>query len=90
MDTCGVCVCDVDENSYLPRCQALCPVLHKYFVFVFWLCRVFVAVHGLSLVVASGSCYSWLQLQGLLIAVASLVTEHGLQACGLSSYNTLA
>ena len=42
----------------------------------FWLHWVFVAVRGLSLVVASGG-YSSLQC-GLLIVVASLVAEHGL------------
>ena len=39
------------------------------FVFIFGCCWVFVAVHGLSLVV----------VRGLLIAVASLVAEHRLQ-----------
>ena len=37
---------------------------------------VFAAVHGLSLVVASGA--TLLAVQGLLIAVASLVLEHKL------------
>ena len=40
----------------------------KIFIYLFWLCWVFVAVHGLSLVAAPG----------LLIAVASLVAEHRL------------
>ena len=38
---------------------------------------VFVATHGLSLLVASGG-YSLAVLHGILIAVASLVMEHGL------------
>ena len=42
----------------------------------FWLCWVFVAAHGLSLLAESGG-YS-LVLRGLLIAVASLVAEHRL------------
>ena len=42
----------------------------------FWLRWVFVAVHGLSLVAASGG-YSSVVCR-LLIAVASLVAEHGL------------
>ena len=43
------------------------------------------AVHGLSLVAASGgySLLLFVAAHGLLIAVASLVAEHGLQACGL-------
>ena len=43
----------------------------------FWLCWVFVAAHGLSLVVASRG-YSSVVVHRLLIAVASLVAEHGL------------
>ena len=50
----------------------------------FWLCWVFVAAHGLSLVAASGGCslvaasggYSLVAIQGLLIVVASLIAEH--------------
>ena len=50
------------------------------FIYLFWLHWVFVAVHGLSLVVASGGCSSLqcVGFSGLLIAVASLVAEHGL------------
>ena len=44
----------------------------------FWLCWVFIAAGGLSLVAASGGCSSLRCTQGLLIAVASLVVEHGL------------
>ena len=51
------------------------------FIYLFWLCWVFVAARGLSLVAASRG-YSSLpckgfSLQGLLIEVASLVAEHG-------------
>ena len=42
------------------------------YLIYFWLRWVFIAVRGLSLVVASGG------LHGLLIAVASLVAEYGL------------
>ena len=42
-----------------------------------WLCRVFLAVCGLSLVVASGG-YSLVEVHRLLIAVASLAAEHSL------------
>ena len=43
----------------------------------FWLHWVFVAVHRLSLVVASGG-YSSVVVRGFLIAVASLVVEYGI------------
>ena len=46
------------------------------YLFIYWLCWVFVAAHGLSLVVASRG-YS-VAVRGLLIAVASLVADHGL------------
>ena len=56
-------------------------VIHNFFKFIYfiylWLCWVFVAMHGLSLVAASRG-YSLLRLHGLLLAVASLVAEHGL------------
>ena len=42
-----------------------------YVLFIyFWLCWVFIATHGLSLVVESGA-YSSLVVRGLLTAVAS-------------------
>ena len=50
--------------------------LINLFIYYFLLCSVFVAVHGLSLAVAS-RCYS-VAVCGLLIVVASLVVEHGL------------
>ena len=43
----------------------------------FWLLWVFVAVRGLSLVAVSGG-YSFIVVHRLLIAVSSLVAEHGL------------
>ena len=50
----------------------------KIYLFIyFWLRWVSVVVRGLSLVAASGG-YSSLRCRGLLIAVASLVAEHGL------------
>ena len=51
-----------------------------YFIYLFiyiWLCWVFVAVRGLSLVVVSRGLFFDV-VCGLLIAVASLVAEHGL------------
>ena len=47
-----------------------------FFKIYFWLRWVFVALRGLSLLAASGG-YS-VAVRGLLIAVASLVAEHGL------------
>ena len=43
------------------------------------MCYVFVATHGLSLVAVSGG-YSLVAVHGLLIVVASLVVELGLQS----------
>ena len=43
---------------------------------------MFVAARGLSLVVASGGLL-FVAVRGLLIEVASLVVEHGLQVHGL-------
>ena len=51
--------------------------LKKNFIYLFWLHWVFVALHGLSLVVASGRVL-FIAVHGLLIAEASLVAEHRL------------
>ena len=59
------------------------PFLKKKNVLYFWLCGVFVAVHRFSLVVESRGCCP-VAVHRLLIAVASLVVEHGLsypEAC---------
>ena len=48
------------------------------FIYYFWLHWVFVAAHGLSLVAVSGGLL-FVAVHGLLIAVASLAAEHGLQ-----------
>ena len=57
-------------------------IIYIFNLFIYlWLCWVFVAVRGLSLVAGSGLLF--VVVHGLLIAVASLVAEHGLQACGL-------
>ena len=54
--------------------------LNLFILFIYsWLCCVFVAGRGLSLVAVSGG-YSSFAVCGLLIAVASLVVEHGLWA----------
>ena len=57
----------------------ICLFLFKNnFLYLLWAHRVFVAVRGLSVVVASGG-YSPAAVCGLLTAVASLVLEQGLQ-----------
>ena len=48
-----------------------------YLLIYFWLRWVFIALQCLSLVAASGG-YSPVVVRGLLIAVVSLVAEHGL------------
>ena len=49
----------------------------RFIYFYFWLCWVFVAVCGLSLVAVSGG-YSLVVVHGFLIEMASLVAEHRL------------
>ena len=53
-----------------------------FFFFFFWLHYVFTAVCELPLLVASGD-YFLIMVYGFLIAVASLVEEHGVWASGL-------
>ena len=48
-----------------------------YFIIYFWLCWVFNAVHGLSLVAMSGGLL-FIAMVGLLTAVDSLLEKHGL------------
>ena len=47
------------------------------FLLCFWLCRIVIAAHRLSLVATSVG-YSLIAVHGLLISVASLVAEHRL------------
>ena len=70
------------KNSIIsPVCGFFCCFFNLFILFIdFWLRWVFVAVRGLSLVAASGG-YS-VAVRGFLIAVASLVAEHRLQALG--------
>ena len=55
---------------------SVCEESDFYYLIYLWLCWVFIAVCGLSLVMEVGG-YSVAEC-GLLIAVASLVAEHGL------------
>ena len=53
-------------------------MLFYFILFIyFWLCWVFVAARKLSLAAASEGLL-FIVVRGLLIAVASLVVEHGL------------
>ena len=54
-----------------------------------WLHRIFVAALGLSQVVGSGG-YSLIVVHRFLIAVASLVAEYRLRACGFSVEHRLS
>ena len=51
---------------------------HFFVCFFFWLRWVSVAARGLSLVAASRGRLLFVEVRGLLLAVASLVAEHGL------------
>ena len=58
--------------------NSICAFFKNYFILFiyFCLCWVFVAMHGLSLVAASGGLL-FIVVHELLIVVASLVAEHG-------------
>ena len=59
------------------------------FFFLMWLHEVFTAMHRFTLVAISRG-YSLFAVHELLIAEASLIAEHGLQACELSSCSSRA
>ena len=70
-------------NAYIDRAKDLWQMFsHLYslfldFIFIsFWLCWIFIAACGLSLVAMSGN-YFPVVLSRLLIEVASLIVEHG-------------
>ena len=71
-------------NTISAYLALVCLFIYLFILFIyFWLHWVSIAAHGLSLVAASGG-YSSLRCTGFfLIAVASLVVEHRLQAHGL-------
>ena len=76
-----VCLNHLEEGTLshlIPRVAGLLRFFFFFFFFVFiWRHWVLIAMHGLSLVAASGG-YSLALLHGFLIAVASPVAEHGL------------
>jgi len=59
-------------------------IFKKQFMYVFWLCWVFVAAGGLFLVTASAGC-SLAVVHRLLPVAAAPVVEHRLQAHRLCS-----
>ena len=74
----------ITGSSHNPKCPVLKHFFNKFIYFIY----LFLAVLGLRCCVrAFSSCGEWgllfLAVRGLLIAVASLVAEHGLQAHGL-------
>ena len=54
-----------------------CHIFFFSFIYLFWLCWVFLTAHGLS-PVAESRGYSLVAVLGLLTVVASLVAEHHL------------
>ena len=64
-----------------PETNPVLKVSCKYFYLLMWLCWVFVAVCGPSLLAASGG-YSLVEVRGPLIAVASLVSSGCRTQCG--------
>ena len=66
------------RTCILLSCVCLFFLIFIYVFIYFWLHWVFVAAHGLSLVVASRG-YSLVAENGHLIVVASLVLERGLR-----------
>ena len=59
------------------------------YLFIYWLCWVFAAVHRLSLVAASG-CYSSLQCVGFSLSWLLLLRSMGSRCTGFSSCGTWA
>ena len=70
------CVSEVEEG--LDPCPSVVGFLSRFLKICFWLHWVFIAAHRLSLAVPAEG-YSLVGIHGLLIAVASLFVEHGLQ-----------
>ena len=63
------------SNNYQPRERQCGNVtIRPFLMILFWLCWVFIAAPGLSLVAASGGC-SLVAVHSLLTAVVSLVVE---------------
>ena len=59
------------------RCTVFQVSYNFFFLSKCWLCLVFIAAHGLSLLVGGWGC-TRVPMRGLLISVALLVAEHGL------------
>ena len=59
------------------------------FIYLFWLCWVLIAAHGLSLVAASGGCFL-LQCAGFSLWWLPLLWSRGSRCVGFSSCSTQA
>ena len=66
-----------EKRNCIPDNNVYWAVLFKLFIYVFWALLDLCCCTGFSLVVVSGR-HSLVAVHGLLIAVASLVAEHGL------------
>ena len=88
---------DLPRPGLEPMSPALAGRFFFFFYFInlfilfiyFWLCWVFVAVRGLSLVAVSGGLL-FVAVRGLLIAVASLLQSTGSRHAGFSSCGSQA
>ena len=67
---------DVLYHFFLKSKCVFLKIGYLFYLFLFWLCWVFITARGLSLVVSGG--YSLAAVHGLLIVATSLVGEHGL------------
>ena len=70
------------SSSSLCFCHSHILFSLQFYLSVYWLCCVLVAVHGLSQVVVNGR-YCLVAMHRLLMAVTILVVAHGLWASGL-------
>ena len=73
---CGQVICYGEQH--VSEQDLLLPLSFFFKFIYFWLRWIFVAAHGLSLVAAGGGGLLFVAVRGLLIALASLVAEHGL------------
>ena len=73
-----------EPGQWIPYAEKISIFLLFYLLFIFWLCWVFVAVQGLSLVAESGGS-SLFAVCRLLVMVASRCRAQTLGRAGLSS-----
>ena len=87
LDSCFLVELGLLIPHYLVSSATLFLKINLFYLFIyFWLCWVFVAMHGLSLVVASGGYSSlWcagFSLQGLLLLRSMGSRRTGFSSCG--------